>query len=152
MPKGAVNQPRIKDQLVGTWNLMTQEQIFPNGSRHLTFGPSSKGINVYTEDGRFYVLFVDGDLPMIAAGDRTKATAEEAQAIVAGSIGYFGSYTVDEASKTIVYRVEATTLVNMFAIEQKRIIVVLTENELRYRNPGASTGDQIEVALQRARR
>lgn len=124
--------------------------MFPDGSKRLVFGPDSKGVNVYTADGRFYVLFVHNDLPKITARDRTKATADEARAIVAGSIGYFGSYNVDEASKMIVYRVEGTTLVNMLGVEQRRLIVLLTAEELRYRNPGASTGAQIDVALRRA--
>jgi hypothetical protein len=149
--QGAVAQTAIKDQLVGTWNLITQEQTFSDGSKRLAFGPDSKGVNIYTADGRFFVLFVRNGLPNIAARDRTKATAEEAKAIVAGSIGYFGSYTVDEASKMIVYRVEGATLVNMLGVEQRRVSVVLTGEELRYRNPGPSTGGQIEVALRRAK-
>ena len=151
MPQGAVAQKSIKDQLVGTWNVITQEQTFPDGSKRLAFGPDSKGVNVYTADGRFFVLFVRNDVPKIAARDRTRATAEEARAIVAGSIGYFGSYAVDEATKMIVYRVEGTTLVNMLGVEQKRAIVTLTADELRYRNTGPSTGGQIEVALRRAK-
>jgi hypothetical protein len=150
MPQGAVAQKLIKDELVGTWNVISQEQTFPDGSKRLAFGPDSKGVNVYTSDGRFFVLFVRNDLPKIAARDRTKATAEEARAIVAGSIGYFGFYTVDEASRMIVYRVEGTTLVNMLGVEQKRVVVTLTADELRYQNAGPSTGGQIEVALRRA--
>jgi hypothetical protein len=150
LPDIIVSTP-IKDLLVGTWNLVTQQQIFSNGRKRIVFGPGSRGINVYTAAGRLSVLFVDDNLPRIAARDRTKATAEEARAIIAGSIGYFGTYTVDEADKIIVYRVEGTTLQNMLDVEQSRVIVVLTADELRYRNPGASTGGQIEVVLRRAK-
>src|SRR3954449_11130841 len=124
LPDIIVSTP-IKDLLVGTWNLVTQQEIFSNGRKRIVFGPGSRGINVYTADGRFSVLFVDNNLPRIAARDRTKATAEEARAIIAGSIGYFGTYTVDEADKMIVYRVEGTTLQNMLDVEQSRVIVVL---------------------------
>jgi hypothetical protein len=151
MPKGAVARKSIKDQLVGTWNLITQEEVLPDGSKRLAFGPDSKGVNVYTADGRFFVLFVHNHLPKIAARDRTRATPEEARAIVAGSIGYFGSYTVDEPSRMIVYHLEGTTLANMLGVEQRRVLVVLTAEELRYRNPSASTGGLIEVALRRAK-
>jgi Lipocalin-like domain len=151
MTQGAVARKSTKELLVGTWDLISQEQVLADGSKRLDFGPDSKGVNIYTADGRFFVLFVHGDLPKIATRDRTKATAEEATAIVAGSIGYFGSYTIDEASKMIVYRVEGTTFVNMLGVEQRRLIVVLTADELRYRNIVASTGGQIEVTLQRAK-
>jgi hypothetical protein len=140
----------LSDQLVGTWNLISQEQLFSDGRRRLAFGPESTGINVYTPDGRFCVLFVQKDLPKIAARDRTKATVEEAKAIVAGSIGYFGSYAVNEMTNTIVYRVEGTTFANMFGVQQRRAIIVLTAHDLKYRNPDASTCGQIEVSLRRA--
>jgi hypothetical protein len=90
------------------------------------------------------------DLPKIAAGDRAKATGDEARAVVGGSIGYFGTYTVDEGNKTIVYRIMGSTFPNQLGVEQKRVISLLTADELKYVNPGATTGGKIEVSFKRA--
>jgi hypothetical protein len=150
MSNGAVGQQKsIKDQLVGSWYLVTNQQTLPDGTKRSIYGTNPKGINIFTPDGRFVVLFTRGDLPKIAGTDRAKATADEAKAIVAGSIGYFGTYTVDETAKIITYRTEGTTLANQ-SVEQKRIITVLTAKELSYRNPAATTGAQVDVVLRRA--
>jgi hypothetical protein len=48
-----------------------------------------------------------------------KSTPEENKAIMEGSIAYFGTYTVDEAAKTISMRVETSTFPNQVGTEQK---------------------------------
>jgi len=59
--------------------------------------------------------------PKIAANDRAKATPEEAQAIVASTIAYYGTYSIDEASKVMSVKLEASTFANVAAIpNQKR--------------------------------
>jgi len=143
-------QKSLKDQLAGSWILVSQESTRPDGSKVQGYGSDPKGINIFSPDGRFAVIFTRPDLPKLASPDRSKATPEEAKAIVAGSIGYFGTYTVDEAAKTITYRVEGTTFRNQ-PVEQKRLITALTADELRYRNPAPTAGGQIEVVLKRAK-
>jgi hypothetical protein len=145
MPDHAIAQS-LKGQLVGSWIFVSNEQTRSDGSKVQGYGAEPKGINIFSADGRFVVLFLRGDLPKLA---NSKATPEEAKAIVAGSIGYFGTYTVDEPNKTIHYHVEGTTFPNQ-RTEQRRVISLLTDKELRYRNPGPTTAAQIEVVLKRA--
>ena len=128
---------------------MTQERTTPEGAKIQTYGANPKGIAYYGADGRFFVLFAHGDLPKTAANDRSKATPEEAKALVAGAIGYSGTYSVDEPSKTIALRIEVTTFPNQ-APNQKRVITSLTDSELKFINPGPTAGGQIEVTLKRA--
>jgi hypothetical protein len=40
------------------------------------------------------------------------ATPEEAKAVVAGSIAYFGSYTVDEVSKVVTVDIQSSAFAN----------------------------------------
>ena len=58
------------------------------------------------------VVLMRPDLPRLASNDRLKPTAEEAMAIALGTIAYFGTYTVDEASKAVSLKIDGTTLVN----------------------------------------
>lgn len=150
VPQSASAQTSIKDQIVGTWTIVSQVQTRPDGSMHHPAGMNPKGVNVFTADGQFVVLFMRDDLPKVAAGDRAKATPQEAQAIVGGSIGYFGTYTVDEPKKTIVYRILGTTFPNQLGGSATRVITQLTADELKYRNPGATSGGSIEVSFKRA--
>jgi hypothetical protein len=43
------------------------------------------------------------------ANDRAKATPEEAQSIVASSIAYYGTYSINENTKVMVVNLEAST-------------------------------------------
>jgi hypothetical protein len=45
-------------------------------------------------------LNTSGDLPKFASGNRLQGSDAENNAIVRGSLAYFGTYTVDEADKT----------------------------------------------------
>jgi hypothetical protein len=149
--QGAIAQTSIKDQIVGTWSLVSQSQTLKDGSTAHPSGMNPKGVNMFTADGQFVLLFMRGDLPKVASGNRGKATADEAMAIARGSIGYFGSYTVDEPTKTLVLRIQGATFANLVGIDQKRVISLLTADELRYRNPGPVSGGFVEAAFKRAK-
>jgi len=114
MADGALAQQKtIKDQLVGTWVLVAVTAERADGSKGEPFGPNPKGTIIFTGDGHFSLVQLRAELPRIAANDRAKATAEEAQAIVDGSIAYYGTYTVNEAEKTIAPKLEGGTYANI---------------------------------------
>lgn len=152
LPSNAVSQQTsLKDQLVGTWTVVSWEQTRNDGSKFERFGTNPKGVNVFDANGRFYMMFARPDLPKIASSNPSTPTPEEAKAIVGGAIGYFGTYTVDEANKTITLHIEASSFPNQLGSEQKRTISVLTAEELKYSNPVAMSGGKIDVAMKRAK-
>jgi hypothetical protein len=151
LPSGAVGQQKsLKDQLVGTWTLVSWEQTNPDGSKLQRFGANPKGINVFDASGRVFVMYARPDLPKIASGNPSTPTLEEAKAIVGGAIGYFGTYAVNEADKSIVFRLEASSFPNLLLTDQKRTIVSVTADELKYGNPVPITGGQINYVFRRA--
>jgi hypothetical protein len=93
-------------------------------------------------------MFARADLPKLAARDPMKSTPEENKAIMEGSIAYFGTYTVDEAAKTISMRVETSTFPNQVGIEQRRTVSI-SGNELRLTNTTTLTGNTINYVLRR---
>ena len=150
LPGGAVAQQKsLKEQIVGAWSVVSWEQTLPDGTKLQRFGANPKGINVFDANGRVFVMFVRPDLPRLASNNLSTPTPEEAKAIVGGSIAYYGTYTVDEAAKTVSLRLDATTFQNQLGMEQKRNIVSLTADELKYSNPTPTTGGQITVGLKR---
>jgi hypothetical protein len=152
LPGSALGQQKsLKDQLLGTWALASWERTNPDGSKTHSFGASPKGINIFGADGRFALIYMRGDLPKLASNDRMKSTPEEAKSIVDGSIAYYGTYSVDEASKTITLNIESTTFPNQLGRPQKRVISTLTADELKYSNPTATAGGQIQVTFKRAK-
>jgi hypothetical protein len=152
LPSSAVGQQKsLKDQLVGTWTLAAWEQTRPDGSKLQRFGANPKGIHVFDANGRTYILFSRPDLPKIASNNPSTPTPEEAKAIVDGSIAYFGTYTVDEASKVITVKVEASTFANQVGADQKRTISSLSADELKMVNTTVLSGGQISYTFKRAK-
>ena len=145
-------QKSLKEQLVGTWMLVSSTSIRPDGTKIDLYGPDPKGIVIYTSDGHFALLNTRADLPKLAANNRARASAEEARAVVAGSIAYFGAYLLNEVEKVITVKVEGSTFANMIGgAEQKRIITSLTADELKFINSRTPSGVTLEVVWKRAK-
>jgi len=151
LPTGdaVAQQKSLKEQLAGTWIYVSSTSTRADGSK--TDRPNLKGIVIYTSDGHFAFVSVRPDLPKLAANDRARATAEEARAVVAGSIAYYGTYSVNEVDKVITPKVEGSTFANLIGSDQKRIITSLTADELKFTNPRTASGETLEFVWKRAK-
>jgi hypothetical protein len=85
---------------------------------------------VYDMSGRVSVQIIDPSIANFAAGNRLQGTAEENKAAVQGTVSYFGTYTVDEASHTITHHVECSMFPNYNGTDQKRMFT-LNGDELK---------------------
>lgn len=138
-PATFAQQISLKDQLVGTtWSLVSvyNEQ---DGMRTEPFGPKPKGIFVLDRTGNFIQFFLRDGLPKFASGNRAKGTTEENQAVVQGSNAYFGTYTINESDKLMVFNVVGSTFPNWDGQKQQRQ-VSLSGSELTLTNPTAAVG------------
>jgi hypothetical protein len=144
-------QKLAKEQIVGAWTLMAVTSELEDGQKGEPFGPSPKGVIIFSSDGHFSLFQSRAEIPKIAANDRSKATPEEAQSIVASSIAYFGTYSIDENTKVMVVNLSASTYANVAAIpNQKRTITLLTADELKFDNPRTPNGMTLRTAWKRA--
>jgi Lipocalin-like domain len=136
----AAGQPTklLRDQLVGPWSFVIAEIAAADGKKSLPFGDKPKGMIIFTADGHFSQVHVAGGLPKIASNNRLAGTAEDNKAIVAGTLALFGTYSVDEAKGTLTFNIEASTFPNAEGTVQTRKIDLLTADEFRNSNPGAS--------------
>jgi hypothetical protein len=130
----------LKDQIVGTWDFIVAEVTAPDGKKSFPFGEKPKGILIFTPDGRFAQIHVASEVPKIASNNRLTGTAEEYQRIMHGSISVFGSYTVDEAKKTVTYHIVSSTFPNWQGEMQTRTVDKLTEDEFVNTNPNVAGG------------
>jgi Lipocalin-like domain len=139
---GAAAQPAnsLKDQIVGSWNFVVAEVTAPDGKKSFPFGETPKGILIFTPDGRFAQIHVAGDVPKIASNNRLTATPEEYAAIMRGSLSVFGTYTVDEAKKTVTYHIVSASFPNWEGEAQTRVIDKLTTEEFVNTNPNVAGG------------
>lgn len=144
-------QKAAKEQIVGTWTLVAVTSETDDGKNGEPFGPSPKGVIIFSNDGHFSLFQSRAEIPKIAANDRAKATPEEAQGIVASSLAYYGTYSIDENTKVMLVNLAASTYANVAAIpNQKRTITLLTSNELKFDNPRTPNGLTLRTTWKRA--
>jgi hypothetical protein len=146
---GAASAQTAKD-LVGSYTLVSIA-LEKDGKTVNLFGDGPKGSLTLDASGRFSIIIVRGDLPKFASSNREAGTADENKAIVHGSIGYFGTYTVNAADKSINLRTEGSTFPNWVGTEQKRLFT-LTGDEFKYANPTTTVGaGVVHVVWKRAK-
>jgi hypothetical protein len=144
-------QKSLKEQLVGTWTLVSSDQVRPDGSKLKQFGANPKGINVFDANGRFFVMIASADNSKMASKDpSSKTNTEDAGGLIVESIAYYGTYTVDEAERAAILHLEASTFPSQIGTDQKRTITSLTADELKYSGPVAMSGVQVHQAWKRA--
>ncbi|PYM22492.1 MAG: hypothetical protein DMD80_28300 [Candidatus Rokuibacteriota bacterium] len=136
--------------LVGTYTLVSADTTDASGKKTPTFGPNARGSLIFTSNGRYSIQFASGSLPKFASNNRTKGSPEENQAIVAGSLGHFGKYTVDEKDKAFTFHIEASTYPNWDGTAQKRPFTI-SGDELRYGTAAASGGGRADLVWKRVK-
>jgi hypothetical protein len=137
--------------LLGSWTIVSIDDVRPDGSKHPVFGSSLEGMLIFDAEGRYSMQLCETDRPKFAAGDRSKGTPEENAAAVHGCNPHWGRYSVDQADQTIVFKIDHALFKNWEGTVQKRSFK-LSGDELSYRIPNPSeTGVNPVVVWKRLR-
>jgi len=130
-------QKTLKEQLMGTWSLVSVETTQKDGTKvPFVEGSNIKGIQIFTN--KHFSFQVIADFPKLASGNRLMTTPEENKAVAHGVQSYYGTYTVNEAEKSWTTHTERASQPNQNGGDTKRTMTVLTPTELRYSTPLAS--------------
>jgi hypothetical protein len=145
-------QRSLKDQLVGIWTVLTAETTGPNGVKQQFYGAPAKGILILDAGGIYAQVLARPGRPKFKSINRFsfEATPEELKEAVTGAVATFGTWSVNEADKTLGRRPEASLLPNDEGIEQK-YAVSLTGDELKTITVNSLTGLRTEVVYRRAK-
>jgi hypothetical protein len=136
-PAAPAGPPKpMKEAIVGSWSLLIDDAVKADGTHTPNFGPNPEGIATFGSDGHFSVIVMRAGRAKFASNSRTGGTADENKATVTGSNAFFGTYTVDEPTKTLTFRVEGSSYPNLEGTVQKRTITSLTAgDEITWMNP-----------------
>jgi hypothetical protein len=135
--------------LVGTWTVVSVVAE-RDGRRFDSYGPNAKGMLVFDAKGRYSLIFIASGLPSFGSDNRSSVTADEAMAVVAGSLAHFGTYVVDEVDKSLTLQVERATFPNWDG-KSKRRSYVIRGDELRFIEQHSSVGGPATTIFERAR-
>jgi len=129
----------MKEAIVGSWTLLLIDGIKADGTKMPLYGPNPKGMVIFGADGRYSQQIMRDTRRKFAANDRLKGTPEELKAAAEGINTQFGTYVVDEASKTLTQRIEGSSFPNWDNTVQKRTISALVGDEFVYVTETPST-------------
>lgn len=146
-----VGQRPLRDSLAGPWIFVSVIAKQADGTRSEPVGEAPRGIIVFTADRHFSLFQPRAEVPRPAAGDRARATADEARGVVEAAIACFGKYTVNEADRTRALRPMASTTSNLLSPgEQRMMIPAISDTELRFTNPRTPGGLTLHAAWRHA--
>jgi hypothetical protein len=152
LPNAAVSQQKsLKAQLVGAWTLVSIIATDKAGNKSDRRGPNPKGLLIFDASGRYSILTSRAELPSFKVDNVNQGTPEENKAVMTGMIANVGTWSVDEATKTITTHVEAGSYPNLNGNTQTRVISALTPDELRYTNGASVSGTVDEATWRRAK-
>jgi hypothetical protein len=127
----------FKQQIQGAWNLVSCDAKTP-----ICVNPS--GSISYNGNGRYTLVVTAKDRPKAthAAGTtRENVPPDYYKAIAQGVVANFGTWSVNEADKTITSRSEGALFPNGIGNEAKTTVVSVTADEMK--TNGAALGNTV---------
>lgn len=142
---------QTKNQMIGTW-AMVSATTERQGVTADAYGPEPHGWLVFTPELTFVEVLTDPRVPAFESNVRGEGTDAENRAAMAGSIGFFGRYTVAANGEFSGNRVEGSTFPNWVGS-------VRTRDDLRFEIDGdrmaeyfqRPDGTKVHIVWQRVR-
>jgi len=125
LPGSAVAQQKtLKEQLVGAWTLASNDTTPPNGTKRQDFGANPKGILIFDAGGRYAVVQGRPDRPKFrtTGNVRLDTPAAEFGEAARPFAANFGTWSVNEADKTLTRKYEIALIPNNDTVETKASI------------------------------
>jgi Lipocalin-like domain len=138
----------LKEQLVGSWTLLSWEQKKGDGTKLERYGASPKGIAFFDDGDRYIITVMRSDRTKYTSNALWQGTPDENKETADGTITYFGTYSISEADSSIAIHIEGSSFPNWNGTNQKRFVAIAGEQlTLTVRPPG---GDVVDVIWKRA--
>ena len=148
-PAAMAQQRSLKDQLVGTWTLVSTETDAYNNAAKRRIA-NGKGVLMFDAGGRYASFTANGDRSKYRSA--TNPTTEEIAANVRDYFAAnFGTWSINEADKTLTRHYDTALNPNNDGIDTK-VTVSLSGDELRLTtvSPGGG-GSRTDTVYRRAR-
>ena len=114
----------LKEQLVGAWALVSCKSELPGAS----FCANPHGIFIIDASGHYAMVYAARGRPKTSAS--RASPAEELKAVVAGAAANFGTWSFNEADKTITFHYDGALFPNPEGMDFKST-VSLSGDELK---------------------
>ena len=125
--------------IAGNWRMVSAVADPGGPGERRPYGDNPDGLLTFNENGTFVEVLQNTDTPPFADGARV-GTAEENAAVVAGSLGQFGTYTVDRDGAFQADTITGSTWPNRNGVQYRTPELTLTVDGDRLTEVLASPG------------
>ncbi|PZP59141.1 MAG: hypothetical protein DI597_16935 [Pseudoxanthomonas spadix] len=143
--------PARPNLVAGTWRMVTAT-LETAGTTKRPYGEHPQGMLVFTTDMHFVEVLTDGDTPHFASDARGGGTDDENRRAMASSIGFFGTYSLDEHGRFAGNRVEGATFPNWVgSVRTRRDLQLTVEGDRMYETFTRPDGGRVSAEFVRVR-
>lgn len=130
----------LRDQLIGTWSLVSYETRAEDGTVEHPMGTEIVGFLMYALPGYMSAnLMIPGARPF-ASGDINSGSPDELTAAARAYFGYAGRFEVDESAGAVRHHIEVSLVPNLVKSVQKRYVRIEGERMVLTGDPGRFGG------------
>ena len=115
--------------VAGAWSFVSSTVMHDDERKSDYWGPNAKGILIFDKDGHFAQII-----------KRPRSGLQ-----IAKSLSIFGTYSIDPSGQVITMKIDSSSVSKANGSVQRRSVISLTEEELRYINPAIVSGEKLEV-------
>ncbi len=87
-------QITLREQIIGTWRFVSNDNVSSTGKKRQLLGANPQGMTIYHANGWYVQLQINPDHPKFKGATRLDGTADENKAVVAGTAGHLGTWSV----------------------------------------------------------
>jgi Lipocalin-like domain len=139
LPGSVVAQQKsLREQLVGAWELVSCDRTTANAVKQ-PYCANPTGILILDASGRYAHIIAAGGRPKLTAVNRVDTPADQYKAAAQGFVANFGTWSVNEAGRTITRHYEAALLPNYEGRDVKNSVNIAGD-ELRLVDPNPPDG------------
>jgi hypothetical protein len=119
---GAAAQAKsLKEQLVGAWALSSLVSTSDSGDKSTPYSEHPLGAFMFDEAGHFSEIIINPDKEGVV-------------------VGYYGTYSVDDAGKGFVLHVVGSTAKRFIGTDARRDVISISDDAMETHNPNPSRG------------
>jgi hypothetical protein len=133
----------LKEQIVGTWRLVTWSQIVDGVERVGPFGADAIGQHIFTSDGHLCFAIMTANRPKFASPNYLAATAQEKAAGFDSYSSYCGRYQIDEQERSMLVQVDVSLFPNFTGAALKRFGIEATANSATFKIMSGTGGKNV---------
>jgi hypothetical protein len=97
----------IRDRFIGVWRLISMERRYKDGRTTYPYGKQPVGRITYDRAGRMSAQLMRSDRMKPSSKDAplAESSPDEMRNVLNGFVSYFGTFDIDEASRTVIHHV-----------------------------------------------